>query len=80
MFSTLPVAFADAVSVLLSFFHAHSPSTFDHELSAGADATASSFLACSCAEGGGATALDATGTGFVVLEAAAAASSLIGCE
>jgi hypothetical protein len=50
---------------------------FDHELSAGAEVTASPLLACSGSEGGGVTAPDAMGVGFTVRDAVAAASSLI---
>jgi hypothetical protein len=74
-FSALLVAGAVALSVLLSFFHAQSPSVFDHELSAGAEVTISSFLVCSCVE---ALPTGAAGGGVAVLvEAAAAASSLV---
>lgn len=48
---------------------------FDHELSAGAEVTISSFLVCSCVE---ALPTGAAGGGVAVLvEAAAAASSLV---
>jgi hypothetical protein len=73
---TSSILFATGAGSFTSFFHAQSPSVFDHELSAGADATASSFLACVCADVGEAVVLAATGTGLAVLEAAAAASSL----
>lgn len=72
----LTLLVAVALSDLLSFFHAQSPSLFDHELSAGAEATASSFVVCSCVEGEEAMLLEAAGVGFAVLAAAAAASSL----
>jgi hypothetical protein len=53
--------FATGAGPFTSFFHAQSPNVFAHELSAGAEATASSFLACSCSDVGEARVLAAVG-------------------
>jgi hypothetical protein len=66
--------FATGAPLFVSCFHAQSPSIFDHELSAGADATISA-LACVCSGVGGNTALEAT-VEPALSDAVAAASSL----
>jgi hypothetical protein len=72
---TSSTLFATGAGFFTSFFHAQSPNVSDHELSAGAEATASSFLACCCSDVGDAVALAVMGAGLAVLEAAAAAAA-----
>lgn len=73
---TSSVLFAIGAGTLTSFFHAQKPSLLDHELSAGAEAMASAFVACTCSGAGEAAPLVAMRAGLAVLEAAISASSL----